>query len=247
MRTAIRNSLVSTGILIGLTFPTLAAADVVDDSRFGIGLKGGTLGAGIELDYSFNDYFNARLQANGYNYADEFEEDGVDYTGELDLSSYGLLIDWRPFAGTFRFSGGVYSNGNQISGAAASYGGDILEIGDEEYVGSSSDPLRLDALIEMGSGTAGYLGFGWGNSPGGNWMFAFEAGVLFSGSPVISLDASGTAALASNPSYTIDVGGNSPEALELQANIDQEVATLQEDLSDLNIYPVVSLGFGYRF
>ncbi|MFT2091294.1 hypothetical protein [Paraglaciecola sp. 2405UD69-4] len=209
--------------------------------------KVSTLGPGIELDYSFNENWNLRLQGNGYTYSDTFEEDDIDYNGEIELSTYGMLVDWRPFGGVFRVSGGAYINDNELRGSAISAGSETFEIGDLEYRGSSSDPLTLDTAIVLGDETAGYLGFGWGQSYEDGFMFSLEIGVLFSGEPDVQLEVAGTAEVVGYPGYQFDVNGDSPEAMEFQANVDQEVASLQEDISDFEVYPVIALGIGYRF
>ena len=126
-------------------------------------IKAGTLGAGLELDYAFNANWNIRLQAHAFNYDDDLEEDDIEYNGEIDLSSYGVLVDWRPFSGVFKLSGGYYINGNKITAKANSSQNSEFDIGDEIYVASGSNPLTLDANIDLGNSSAGYLGLGWGN------------------------------------------------------------------------------------
>lgn len=233
------------------TQQSFAQDDVQDESVDGGGLaviaKVGTLGPGLELDYSFNESWNIRLQANGYTYSDTFEEDDIDYNGEIELSTYGLLVDWRPFDGVFHITGGAYSNGNELRGDAISSGSETFEIGDLEYRGTSSDPLTLDTAIVLGDETAGYLGFGWGQSYEDGFMFSLEIGVLFSGEPDVQLEVAGTAEVVGYPGYQFDVNGNSPEAIEFQANVAEEIVNLEEDISDFEVYPVIALGIGYRF
>ena len=213
----------------------------------GVILKLGTLGPGVEFDYSFNKNWNFRLQANGYTYSDTFEEDDIDYEGEIKLSSYGALIDWRPFTGAFRMSGGLYSNGNELNGIAISSGNEIFEIGDVEYQGVADDPLTLNTTVKLGGSTAGYLGLGWGNSSSSGWLFSFEVGVLLSGSPEVGLGFGGSAQQVNNPEITFDVNGNSPEAQQFQNEIAIEVKNLEDEISDFEYYPVISVGIGYRF
>ncbi|MDU0355538.1 hypothetical protein RS130_18030 [Paraglaciecola aquimarina] len=225
-----------------------AAAEDSNSAGVGLSVKVGTLGPGLELDYRVNDYFNFRLQGNSFSYDDDFEEDGIDYNGELDLSNYGILLDVRPFGGTFRFTGGAYSNSNELRGSATSDGSEIFEIGDQEYRGSSGDkPLALEASVALGSGTAGYFGLGWGNSDPTGWMFSFELGVLFSGTPEVELNYSGTAERVGDPNSSFDVTGDSAEAQLFRAEINKEKANLEEDISDFEYYPVIALGIGYRF
>ena len=219
--------------------------------QFGISPVAGTLGLGLELDYAMNDYFSIRLQGNQFNYDDDFEEDDINYKGEIKLSTYGLLVDYHPFSGAFRLTGGIYSNGNQMSGLANDSGRVEYEIGDAIYTSVPSDPLTLNADVELGNSSAGYLGLGWGHSPKntGGLLLSFELGVIFSGEPTIAYQASGSA--------QVNVNGNlqqfsladtaNPLVAEFYTELDKEAANLQDDLSEFKFYPVLKLGIGYRF
>lgn len=185
------STLITALLLISSTYSVSAiASDTDSGDSIGIGgmVKVGTLGPGVELDFRLNESWNIRLQANSYNFSDTFEEDDIEYTGEIDLSSYGALIDWRPFSGAFRLTGGVFSNSNELSGTAISRGNEIFEIGDIEYQGSENDPLTLNTSVKLGSSTAGYVGLGWENSTPSGWLFSFEVGVLLSGTPEVELN-----------------------------------------------------------
>ncbi|MEP2653137.1 MAG: hypothetical protein ABJH06_14220 [Paraglaciecola sp.] len=233
------------------TQQSVAQDDVQNVAMDGGGLaviaKVGTLGPGLELDYSFTESWNIRLQANSYTYSDTFEEDDIDYNGEIELSTLGVLVDWRPFDGVFHITGGAYSNGNELRGNAISSGSETFEIGQLEYRGSSADPLTIDTAIVLGDETAGYLGFGWGQSYEDGLMFSLEIGVLFSGEPDVQLEVTGTAEVVGYPGFQFDVSGTSPEAIEFQANVADEIVNLEEDISDFEMYPVITLGIGYRF
>lgn len=247
MKKILLPTMLSTAVLFAAN---LKAADVdTEESKPGIAvsLKAGTLGAGVELDYGINENFNIRLQLNSFSFDDTFDEDGIEYAGELKLSSIGLIADWRPFSGVFKLSGGVYSNQNEINAGAFSRGNTEFEIGEFLYAGSASDPLTLSAQIELGSGTAGYLGFGWGNSYSSGLSFSVDLGVLFSGSPKANISASGTAYRVDNPDVTFDVEGLSAEAQIFRDEIEAERVSLQGDLDEFKYYPVLSLGLGYRF
>jgi len=217
--------------------------------NIGVSAKAGTLGLGLEADYKINEDFNIRFQANAYNYEDDFEEDGIDYDGEIDLSAAGIILDWRPFQSTFRISAGLYNNGNKLVGKATDIGNEIYDIGDEEYRSVIGDPLVIDANIELGKGTAGYLGVGWGNAEPSGWMFSFELGVLFTGKPDVSIDARGSAVVLVNgieQQFSVSDSSN-PLVQELNENIRIEESNLEDDISDFEMYPVITFGIGYRF
>ena len=90
-----------------------------------------TLGYGLEADYALSEKLSLRGQFNTLNYDDNFDKDGVNYTGSLDLSTLGFLVDWHPMGGAFRVTGGLYSNGNSISGVGTGEG--TYTIGDQTY------------------------------------------------------------------------------------------------------------------
>lgn len=244
-KTSLKAAQTIASIILATTMCSSALA-----SDIGINVKAGTLGLGLELDYKINDTFNIRLQSNGYTYDDEFEEDDIDYEGEVKLSSTGLLLDWRPFQGVFRLTGGVYANNNELTGNTSSVGDETFEIGDELYSTTSTDPLAINMDVILGDSTAGYLGMGWGSSPSdGGWMFSFELGVLLSGEPTVDLSASGTAVVNKNgstQSFSLN-DTNNPLVQEFQNELANEAVSIENDISEFKAYPVISIGLGYRF
>lgn len=206
-----------------------------------------TLGYGAELDYPFNANWNLRVQANSFNYDDTFNESDIDYDGELDLSTVGALIDYRPFAGSFKLTAGLFSNKNNLAASATSTTGQVFDIGGARFSGTTSDPLSLSATVDLGKSTASYLGLGWGNSYSSGISFSFELGALFSGKATAELTASGTAFNIAQPQQQFNVQGTSAAAVAFRQELAAEQANLQQDLDDFEIYPVVALGVGYRF
>ena len=83
--------------------------------------------------------------------------------------------------------------------------------------------------------------FGWGNVvPRGerHWSIPVELGVVFSRAPTAKLNLAGSACLPNGSNCrTI-----ATEPL-LQADVQQEQANLNDDLSVLKIIPVISFGF----
>ena len=83
---------------------------------------------------------------------------------------------------------------------------------------------------------------GWGFSPknSGGLLITADIGVLLQGSPKVDLTASGTATYQGN---TVDLAED-PAAQE-QVQIEEK--RLEDDLAELDLYPVLSIGLGYRF
>ena len=79
----------------------------VQADGFGLGIKVGTLGAGVEGTVSLADGLNVRIGANNFSYDFNDTVDDIDYDAEFELSSYGILIDWHPFKGAFRVTAGM--------------------------------------------------------------------------------------------------------------------------------------------
>src|SRR5260370_2188705 len=85
---------VTATVLPLLAFPGLAPADT------SIGLRGGTLGGGVELSTALSPRAAVRLNADGYNPKQTSTRDSIDYDTKLNLQTPSLLCDWFPFAHT---------------------------------------------------------------------------------------------------------------------------------------------------
>ena len=207
-----------------------------------IGLHGGTLGVGMNAGYDFTNDLALRGLVNYFNLDFEKEKAGNEYDGELDLRSLGVVVDWHPFWGAFRMSGGAFLNDSRLS---ASTQGAALGIGGGEYDADLEFRMEFDKA-------APYLGIGWTSGRGGTGLtFTTDFGALFRGSPRVS--ASGQ---ADGCEFTVSRDGNADVdcegeagvvAGELSSNLEEEHHELRGALDKLKIYPVISLGLSYRF
>lgn len=181
-----------------------------------LGIKASTLGAGVELAQSLSPRTNIRFGLNGYTHDFGSTEAGINYNFDLKLRSGTLLLDWHPFGGSFRATlGGLY-NRNKIEGRAS---GD-LNIGDNVYT------TTLNGEITFRRG-APYAGIGWGRPVGARktFDFAFDLGVVYQGSPKVTLRAEGVS----------------------QADLDKEARELEASLDDYKYYPVIAFTFSFQF
>ncbi len=194
-------------------------------AEFGIGVKGSTLGAGVELGVQLTETVNARVGLNQYTMGDDQTIDGIAYSADLDLQSTAAYLDWHPFGGGFHLTAGYVNSNNELSGTATPVG--TVNIGGTDYDGSTLD-FTLNALVEIGSGP--YLGFGWGNVPAKGLGLTVEVGAIQSGAPDASLVATGA-----------DAGVIS------DADLRQEEANMQADLDEYELYPVIAVGLSYGF
>lgn len=198
----------------------------------GLGVKGGTLGVGVEVTKSFTDSISGRLGFNSYTYSDSTTESGIDYDMDLNLSNATAILDFHPFEGSFRISLGYVSNNNTFdmvaTPAAATY-----DINGVTY--NVTDVGQLNGEVTFGSGT--YLGIGWGNAGDGKGFgMSLDLGVFQQGSPDLSMTASGAITDPAHPLYQ-----------EFNTNLQAEVNSAEKDLEDFQTYPVIALGITYSF
>jgi len=212
----------SKSVFIPVTALLLCAAGPAAADSFAIGAKAGTTGLGIEGTWRLTDSVNLRGGYYAFDYGTELEETDVEYDGDLRLRNAALFADWHVFGGRFRLSGGAIHTGNEFLGSADGE----LEVGQSVYF------AELDARVEW-STLAPYLGIGVGNAVrGGRWSFSFDLGVMYTGSPSVRLDG------------TVD---DPTLQAQFEEDLERERADLAEELSDVKYYPVLSIGFAYRF
>lgn len=220
-------------------------------ATFAAGARVSTLGLGLEGTVGLTEYLNLRVPFNALTYSDNLNEDGIDYDADLKLGSFGLQLDYHPFKGTFYLSAGLYSNSNKFDLLAQDKTGETeYTLGDDDRVytsASETDPLTLDGGLDFNS-TAPYIGFGWGNAIQGasSLYFRFEAGAYFQGSPKVRLKGYGTA-IDQETGTEFDTTDGSAESIQFQQEIEEERASLEDDISKYDIYPAISLAIGYRF
>ena len=219
---------VSLLIIAGLSSPAISAAADEDGAGLGIGLRYSTLGGGVEIGKSLGKNFGVRVGLNSFSEGATEEIDGSKYDADLHLSSTSLMLDWYPFAGSFHLTAGYLNSDNELIGRATPIGS--VDIGGEIVVPVTAGDLVLDGNIQIGSGL--FVGLGFGNVSKKGFGLVLEAGIIQSGAPDISLDVSGDETLVA----TID-----------QADIDAEIAAMQDDLEEFDLFPVIAVGFSYGF
>lgn len=195
-------------VLLGATL-LLAAPGAHAD--WGIGARAGTLGLGVDISRSFTPLFNARIGVNRFTYGFDVDTNDVNYDADLELDSVHALVDFHPWAGGFRLTGGVLANDNRVEGS-----------------GTHPSGGRVDALVDFKS-SAPYAGIGWGNATRGflpvSW--SIDLGLLGQGSPQVDL--------------------SNPDGLVPDSELQQEEDDLEDELSDFDVYPVISAGLVFRF
>jgi hypothetical protein len=217
------------GVLTAV-FLSIAQFGYAGPVEFAVSAKVSTLGLGAEVLTKITPRINARLGINTFDYDFSETESGIEYDIELQLSSCALLCDWHPFEGGFRISGGLVLNNNELEMIGRQSASATYTIDDTIY--TSDQVGTLKAEIDFND-IVPYAGIGWGNAFGGDkrWGFVFGIGVVFQGSPEVSLTATGTS--ASDATF--------------QAELANEKKQLEDELEDFKYYPVIALSITYKF
>lgn len=198
-----------------------------DTGSIGVGLKGGTLGAGVELSYPVSSMLTLGIGINKFSTSRTDTTDGIDYDVDLNLQTISLLANFHPFAGSFRLTAGAMINNNELKMKAdpnATY-----DIGNTTYTAAEVGSLK--AAVDFNK-FAPYAGLGWGTSSDSGIGFTLDIGVLMQGKPNVDLSAKG-GTLSSDPTF--------------QAELAKEEANAEDDIKGFTMYPVISAGIDIRF
>jgi len=209
-----------------LVLALMVSATANADLDLGLGLKAGTLGLGLEASWQPLPYLDIRLGANAYDYEDDGTQAGVPYDATLALENFYATGNFHFPVSPMRVTAGVYSNGNEfqmLNDDAAD-----LDIGGINYPGAGIGTLT--SVTSFGS-TSPYLGIGFDFTLAGKVGLNLDFGVLWQGEPDVTLEADGLLAL--DPGF--------------QAALEAERLELEDEMSDFKAWPVVSVGFVYKF
>lgn len=212
-------------------------------SHVAFGLTANTLGGGVELATPLGNRYNLRIGANLVKFQYPFTKDGVDYTPEVNLRSGQGTIDWFPGNGDFHISAGALYFRNGFSGTANVPPGQLYTLGGTKYINSVDDPVNGTATLTYERRVAPLVLIGFGNlipRTGRRITFPVEFGVAYMGAPQTKLQLNGT-------SCTSDGCFDDATDPGTLANIKQEQTEINNDLTYAKFYPVVSLGFAFRF
>ena len=223
MSRASRTVLVMLAVL-GCSAPALAADDA---SGLALGVTGGTNGLGLEASYRINSMFGVRANSGSFNYDKSADSGDFNIDGKAKLSSFGALVDFYPFGGSFRISAGLRSNSNKFSGDATPTGATV-DVGGDTYTAAEVGVLTGAAKFKKTSPT---VTIGWGGKFRSGLHVGAEIGVVAQGSPKLSASSDGT--LASNSVF--------------QQSLDAQLAEWQDDVKDYKLWPVIQLHVMYRF
>ena len=194
----------------------------------GVGVRAGTTGVGGDVGFNVAPTLDARVGYSYFRYKTTYNSD-INYDAKFQLSNLNGLLDWSPFPGAFRFTGGLIANQNKVD--LHSTGGTYRVNG----VTYSSNDTSISGTVKSGRSIAPYLGIGYGNVARAGVNFYFDLGIMFMGSPKVSLSASCGGAL------------NATDCATLRSNLENERARIESDLKKYRYFPVANIGITIGF
>ncbi|HUP04294.1 MAG TPA: hypothetical protein VMU19_09910 [Bryobacteraceae bacterium] len=214
-----------------------------------MGVTVGTLGVGVQAATAVTHSSNIRGGFNYFSYTGSTtsNSDNITFNGTLKLESGELLFD-QYLGHTFHISPGVVLyDGNQATGNATLPAGKTFTLNNTQYYSSMANPVT-----GSGSFTADKIApevlFGFGNllprRANKHFSVSFEMGAIFTQKPKIGLNLAGSACTTSSTVGCADIASSS----SIQNNLTAEQNKLNDQVgSYLKYWPVIRLGFGYKF
>jgi hypothetical protein len=211
-------------------------------SSLGIGVKVGTSGIGFDVATPLvPGLLNLRGGASFFSYSTTITTDNININGSLKFKNSEAVVDFFPFRGWFRMSGGmtIYNNTGLTANLTVP-ANQSFTLGNTTYYSSASNPINGTGAFNFGGKTAGRVSIGTGNMlpKKGHFSFETEIGVQFFSSPTVVYNISGSGCSAPNNPATCG-----PVS---QTDVAAEQNKLQNDLTDLKYFPTVSFGLSYK-
>ena len=217
-----------------ITIALLAVASSVSaEGNYENGLKmgviAGTTGFGIEVANPLSENWNFRFHGTGGDLDKSFIHSDIQYDADLKLTNIGALVDWYAGGSIFRVTGGNFYTKKKfnVTGLLVIDANTIANYG---Y--TSAEAGSLTGSIETGNEIAPYFGIGYGKSAylDDGLGVSIDLGVMYTGSPKVSLTADGL--LASDSTFMSD--------------LDEEERNISSS-NYFKVYPVISIGITYKF
>ena len=205
-------------------------AQAAQAQQIAVGGSIGTTGGTIEAQTQITPTIQLRGSYNYFEYGADDTYDGIAYDGDLDLTTWGAFVDFRPFSNSFIVSAGAYfgDKGVKLNAMPTTN----VEIGNQTFTPAQVGKLNADAALKD---TAPFVGIGWdttfqNSTPG--LGFKFIVGAMFTGSPDVSMTST---------------GGTLSNDANFQTQLRIEEQKLQDDIDDYEVYPVVQAGVTWSF
>ena len=196
-------------------------------AQAGLAIHVGTLGVGADIAASFGSRIGIRSGFNFFPTDIDATVSGIPYQIALASPTFTGMLDLY-LLGPLRVSGGaVYTTADIV------LAGEIT--GDVEINGIIYSPAEIGILTGtvLTKELSPYAGIGLGNPAGRSRIgFFLDLGVAFHGTPGFTLTA---------------VGGSANNLPQFLSDLAAEEQSIQDELVNITVYPVVAIGFYIGF
>ena len=216
-----------------------------------IGVKFGVAGIGFDVATPLiPQRINLRGGASFLDYTPStITTDNLNINGNIKFQNADAMVDWFPFHGSFRLSAGatIYNNTGLTAtlsvptGQSFTVGG--IDYYSEPYSGNNpAGPIQGTGVFTFGGNNAvprTTIGFGNMLPRKGHFRLETEIGVQYFSAPTVQYTFTGNGCPAAN----------SPESScgpVNQTDVTNEQNNLQNDLTDLRFFPILSFGLSYK-
>lgn len=220
------------------------AAPNADSGFIALGVKTSLLGVGAEIATRVTHRTNLRAGFNILGYSRSFNKDGVTYDAHLGFRTIEAHYDIFPWARAFHISPGLLAYlGNPITASALEPGNKSFTLGGHTYYSDPAHPTTANGHINFNQVSPTVM-VGWGNlvhRDSKRFTVSFEVGAAFQGSPKSTLNFGGN--VCDSPGVNCRSAASDAG---VQANVVSEQGKINRSLAPFKVYPVISLGFGYK-
>jgi hypothetical protein len=212
-------------VAVMATLSVPVAAQEASSISFGFSPHVSTLGVGADVGIGLHPRVSVRAGANFIPWEPSITVSDTKWVLSFPKTQFTGMVDLF-LVGGLRLTGGIRYKTSDVE-ATGEYLGTV-SIGDSTYTGDQVGNL-VGAIVTKD--LAPYAGFGFGNVAKRGLGFILDLGVAFHGSPGVTLTADGP--ISNDPTF--------------QAELDKEVANVEDDISWAKVYPVLTIGLSYGF
>lgn len=231
--------------LIGIVMGFALISSNANALDIGLGVKAGTLGAGVDISVALTQTINARIGLTSVQIDSEQEtlsvgdpglEQDMDATLDADYGASGLLLDWYVFDGTFHVTAGMVKNNGAVGISGTLQSGVTYTVGGQAF--NSTDIIgNIGGDVSLGDSYQPYLGIGWGrkadDDPGFSLSVELGVALLDPQAQLVATVASGSTAF--------------PLQSDLDAMLRDAEDNFESELDEFELFPVFSIGINYAF
>ena len=238
-------ALIAGCILWTFALPALCQSVYRDtNAKAAVGVKFSTLGAGVEVATPVTHRSNVRFGFNAFSYNRGFDKDNIHYNADMQFRSIEAHYDFFPFSGGFHISPGfVAFLTAPVKATSAVTSGQSFTLGGATFVSDPADPVKGTGKIDFNRAGPSFT-VGWGNLLSRStkrFTVPFEVGIVYQGAPQATLNLTGSAC---DPSGANCRSTSDPT---IQSHVKSEQTKINNDINFLQVYPIISVGFGFKF